>query len=98
MQALGDDQAARPRAAHLIHARHPEHPPGLARDQRGEVGQLAARDVIPEPPVIKRASRQRRALGGWLPTRGITRAPEATEASSHGSGSRPCAASTARTC
>ena len=35
----------------------------------------------------------RASTAGWLPTRGITSVPGTTEASSQGSGSRPCAAS-----
>jgi len=46
-QALRHHQAAHPPAADLIHAGYPEHPPRLAGDQRGEVRQLAARDVLP---------------------------------------------------
>src|SRR5690348_3979560 len=60
-QPLGNHHAGTGRPpSGFAHARHPERPPYLLGEQRAEVCELAARDVLPKRAVVERARGQRR--------------------------------------
>jgi hypothetical protein len=64
-QPLGDDDAGAGRPpGGPVAGRHQEHATGLALDERAEVREVAPLEVLPQPPVIKRARGQCLPCGG----------------------------------